>query len=151
MIPVVLADGTPTDTFQELVLLIAAAAGVVAYRRIRGSGFLTWPRVAGWIALVVCVGAVAAALLVPAILWPPPSPVRIASTATIAIDSPREGQVFIGDPASVPVRLSLAGGEVVPFTTTKLTPTTGHVHLYLDGQLVDMTTALTDDLKVVPG
>ncbi|MDE3113183.1 MAG: hypothetical protein KGK34_09605, partial [Chloroflexota bacterium] len=49
------------------------------------------------------------------------------------------------------VRLSLAGGEVVPFTTTKLTPTTGHVHLYLDGQLVDMTTALTDDLKVVPG
>ncbi len=151
MIPVVLADGTPTDAFQEYVLLIAAAAGYVAFRRLRGTGFQSLPVIAGWLALVASVAGVAAALLVPAILWPPPSAVRPTSTATIVIDSPHQGQVFTGDPATVPIRLSVRGGTIVPFTSTRLTPTTGHVHLYLDGELVSMTTALTENVPVPPG
>lgn len=152
MIPVVLADGgTPADTFQELMLMIAAAAAFVAFRRLRGTGFRTWPVVTGWLALAATGAAVAAALVVPAILWPPPAAIRPHSTARVTIDSPRDGQVFVGDPATVPIRLSLQGGTVVPFTTTKLTPDTGHIHLYLDGYLVSMSTALTDHESVRPG
>ncbi|MDE3101317.1 MAG: hypothetical protein KGJ98_03695 [Chloroflexota bacterium] len=151
MIPVVLADGTPADAFQEYVLLAAAAAGYLAFRRLRGSGFRSWPLVTGWIALVASAGLAVAALVVPAILWPPPAAVRPASTARIAIDAPTQGEVFTGDPATVAVRLSLEGGTIVPFTTTKLTPTTGHIHLYLDDELVDMTTALGAEIRVPPG
>ena len=39
----------------------------------------------------------------------------------------------------------------MPFTSTKLQPNEGHVHLYLDGGLVSMTLSLDRALLVAPG
>jgi hypothetical protein len=49
-------------------------------------------------------------------------------------------------------RLRLTGGTVVPFTGTNLVPNQGHIHVYVDGQLVSMPTGgLAERLKVSPG
>ena len=37
------------------------------------------------------------------------------------------------------VRLDLRGGTIVPSSTTTLTPTTGHIHVFVDGAIVSMT------------
>ena len=63
---------------------------------------------------------------------------RPSSPAKIAFASPTNGQSFSGAPTDVPVRLSLSGGRIVAQTTTHITPTTGHVHLYLDNRIVSM-------------
>jgi hypothetical protein len=34
------------------------------------------------------------------------------------------------------VRVSLSGATIVPATTKDITPTTGHLHLSLDGKLI---------------
>ena len=39
----------------------------------------------------------------------------------------------------------------MPFTTTRLTPDTGHVHLYVDGHLIAMATSTMAQLPVPPG
>ena len=50
------------------------------------------------------------------------------------------------------VELDLTGGTIVQATTTNVTPTTGHIHLSLDGSLVSMTygTDQIVDLSGVP-
>lgn len=55
--------------------------------------------------------------------------------------------------ATVPLRLKLEGGEIVPATTTgNVQPDEGHVHVYLDNNLVTMTASLSTDLQdVAPG
>ena len=47
--------------------------------------------------------------------------------------------------------ISLQNASIVPATTTNLSPTTGHVHLYVDNALVSMNYGLTQDLPVHPG
>src|SRR5207248_7185572 len=74
-----------------------------------------------------------------------------SSPATLGILQPTAAQVLHGDPATLDVRLSLRDARIVPFTSTKLTPDTGHIHLYLDGALVSMTYGLTQRLPVRPG
>jgi hypothetical protein len=64
--------------------------------------------------------------------------------------------VFHGDPslkgtALVPVVVRLQGGTVVPFTSTKLEPNTGHIHLYVDGSVTLMSTKLQTTVRVNPG
>jgi hypothetical protein len=49
------------------------------------------------------------------------------------------------------VRLRLVGGRIVPFTSTRLAPNRGHVHLFLDGALVSMSLTLVKTLDVEPG
>jgi hypothetical protein len=51
----------------------------------------------------------------------------------------------------VHVVLSLTGATSVQATTTTITPTTGHVHLYVDNQLVSMNYGLEQDIPVTPG
>lgn len=79
--------------------------------------------------------------------WAPkskPSKNRPVTPARLAITSPTPNEVTGPD---VPLRLELTGGVIVPQTSTRLSPTEGHVHLYVDGKLVSMTYGLTDDLK----
>lgn len=75
---------------------------------------------------------------------------RPSSTAKIQILSPTNGEVFHGSTATIPVKLSLEGARIVPATTTHITPDTGHVHLFLDNQIVTMNFALEDQLTNVP-
>src|SRR5205823_13840640 len=91
------------------------------------------------------------AFVLPPIIRPDTSSSRPRSPATIAFLAPRPGQVLRGDPAAVAVRIRLRGGRIVPFTSTRLTSDTGHVHLYLDGDLVAMTTSLRRTVSILPG
>jgi hypothetical protein len=73
---------------------------------------------------------------------------RPSSTATISFISPTDGEVVSG--ASIPVKIELTGGKVVPQTSTDIRPDEGHIHLYLDDQLVSMNYGLTATLTDVP-
>jgi hypothetical protein len=74
---------------------------------------------------------------------------RPSSPATVSIVEPAAGARVTG--TSVHVVLSLAGATIVQATTTTITPTTGHVHLYVDNQLVSMNYGLEQDIPVTPG
>jgi hypothetical protein len=81
-----------------------------------------------------------------------PSGPRPASTASLAIVRPADGQRIAADQAEVV--LDLTGGRIVAAASTTLTPDTGHVHLSLDGTLVSMTYGLVQvvDLRgLAPG
>jgi hypothetical protein len=54
-------------------------------------------------------------------------------------------------PASIQVDLRLDGGNVVGFSSLRLVPNEGHIHLYLDGSLVSMTTGLDAQIAATPG
>jgi hypothetical protein len=101
------------------------------------------------------VASLVLAIVLPPIIRREPTPVRPSSTATISIASPTAGQVFQADPSSgvarIPVDIRLHGGRIVPFTSTKLVANTGHIHVYLDGNLVAMTTTLHRTIDVLPG
>jgi hypothetical protein len=100
---------------------------------------------------VVAFGCFVLATIFPLLLGARPSLGRPSTTARLEIVSPRDGEVLPGDPASIPVELHLEGGNVVPFTSLRLVPNEGHIHLYLDGSLVSMTTALDARVAAPPG
>ena len=75
---------------------------------------------------------------------------RPTSTGQLVILSPRAGEIFQGDPATVPVSLRLSDATIVPITTIHVVPNQGHIHLYLDGSIVAMT-GLQTTLSVSPG
>ncbi|HYK96185.1 MAG TPA: hypothetical protein VE011_10020 [Candidatus Dormibacteraeota bacterium] len=74
---------------------------------------------------------------------------RPSSPATVAIVSPTSGARVTG--ATIHVVLALGGATIVQATTTAITPTTGHVHLYVDNSLVSMNYGLEQDIPVTPG
>jgi hypothetical protein len=81
----------------------------------------------------------------------PPSP-RPSSPAKIEILSPTNGEVFKGSSVTVPIKLGLTGARIVPATTTNITPDTGHMHVYLDNQIVGMNFSLDGQVpNVTPG
>ena len=71
---------------------------------------------------------------------------RLSSTAQLAIVSPKNGQVVAG--SSVDLRVSLKRARIVPATTTHLEPDQGHLHVFLDDQIVSMTFGLN---QTIPG
>jgi hypothetical protein len=76
--------------------------------------------------------------------------VRPSSPAKVAILSPTNGQVVHG--SDVRIRVQLTGAKIVPATTTDIVPTRGHLHVYLDDQIVSMNFKLTGDIgDVRPG
>jgi hypothetical protein len=152
MIP--LADGFGPGPGQGAAFLLMIAAllfGWIAYFRIRRRGFARVPLPVAWGSAVLCVGALAGSVLAPALLRPQISKVRPSTSAKLAIASPRPGQVVRGDPACVQVRLRLTGGRVVGFTTTKLIPDAGHIHLYLDDELIVMSQNLRRQVCLLAG
>jgi hypothetical protein len=75
---------------------------------------------------------------------------RPSSPAKLTILSPRDGQVIRG--GTVSVRIRLVGAKIVPATTTHITPTQGHLHLFLDDKIVSMNYSTSDVLHdVAPG
>jgi hypothetical protein len=148
-----LADGagSPLDQGVTSLLFIGALLfGWIAVARIRGRGFRRIPAAFGWVAGVLALACLALAVVLPPIIRPVRTS-RPSSPATITILSPIAGDVFHGDPATVPIRVRVLGGRIVPFTSTTLTPTTGHVHVLIDGALVLMTTSTFTDARVGPG
>lgn len=74
---------------------------------------------------------------------------RPSSLATVEIVEPAQGSTVIG--ATAHVVLKLTGAKIITETTTALRPDQGHVHLYLNGQLVSMNYGLEQDIPVTPG
>ena len=74
---------------------------------------------------------------------------RPASDVKVTIVSPTNGEVVHGNMVHVVVTVS--GGTVTPSYSTKISPTVGHVHLYMQNQLVYMSYTLSQDLPVSPG
>ncbi len=74
---------------------------------------------------------------------------RPSSPAVLSLASPTQNQVVHG--TTVHVVVSLQNATVVQATTTQINPTEGHVHLYLDNQLIYMAYQLQQDVPVHPG
>jgi hypothetical protein len=70
---------------------------------------------------------------------------RPKSPATISILDPTNGAVVKG--GSAKVRMSLEGGKVVEPSVTEITPTTGHIHVLLDGEVISMDYGLSQTLN----
>jgi hypothetical protein len=149
-----LADGTGStldEGVQSMLFLATMIMAWVAVARLRNTGFGRLPRSAGWAAAVLAVSALVAAFVVPPMLRPTIAANRPSTDARLAILSPRPSQEFRGDPANVPVRLQLTGGRIVDFTSSRLVPNEGHIHLILDGRLVSMTYSTEQELPLSPG
>lgn len=74
---------------------------------------------------------------------------RPSSPAVLAITSPASNAVITG--TTVHVAVSLQNATVVQQTSTHIQPDQGHVHLYLDNQLIYMQYQLQQDVPVKPG
>ena len=75
-------------------------------------------------------------------------PLRTHS-AKVTILSPVNGVVVHG--SSVDVRIGLEGAVVTKAYSTNVSPREGHIHLYLDNQLIYMNYTLQQDVPVHPG
>jgi hypothetical protein len=134
-----LAHAGGIDEFVATFLLGAAvAAGAIGQSRVRGRGYRRLPRWAGWGSLALAPVLLVASALLPQRLWPTPSSngPRPASTAAIVFAEPSPGAQVSAD--MLDVVIDLEGGRIVD-TSSTLTPDTGHVHLFLDGELLSMT------------
>ncbi len=74
---------------------------------------------------------------------------RPSTEARVEIAQPTEGQAVDGP--TVPVRVTLRGGELAQRATTTNRPDEGHLHLSLDGKLVSMTGEREQEIQVPPG
>jgi len=74
---------------------------------------------------------------------------RPRSSATLTILVPVPGAVIKGP--TLHVKFQLVGGEIVPQTSTHLSPDKGHIHLSIDGKVVTMTYGLEQDVPVGKG
>jgi hypothetical protein len=74
---------------------------------------------------------------------------RPSTPVKISLVAPTSGEVVHG--TSVLVRVSVTGGTVTAVTTGDISPTKGHVHLYLNNQLIYMQYTLQQSVPVHPG
>jgi hypothetical protein len=75
---------------------------------------------------------------------------RPSSQARLTIVSPRNGQTVDQDRPEL--RLGLDGGRIVNQTSTRIRGDEGHIHLHVDGKLVDMNYGLRQRLpRLAPG
>jgi hypothetical protein len=131
--------GAADESLAVAMLLGAAWIGWIGVTRLRERGFPRVPRPAAVGMIVVSVGLVGAAAVVPRALLGPKTVVsgpRLASTATLAFVAPEDDATVTND--ELQVRLDLEGGTVIN-ATGPVAPDTGHIHLSVDGTLVSMT------------
>jgi len=136
--------GTPDELVTELLLVAGGFMAWTASKGLRDGRASRLSRPAAMLLLAGAVVVVASAFVIPARFMNPPRPaaIRPASVASLAIDQPTAGEHVSG--SALGVTIELKAGKIVPTSTTKLTPDTGHLHLYIDGQLVSMG---SDDLR----
>jgi hypothetical protein len=150
---VILADGggqtLPQKGVQTLLLLGCLGLAWAAFR-VRDARLLGRPRIASRALVVMAAAALVLAFVVPSMLGIKIASVRPSTTASVMILSPRPQQVLRGDPATVRVRLRLVGARIVSGTSTHLVPDKGHIHLYLDGDLVTMTYGTSTTIDAYP-
>jgi Family of unknown function (DUF6130) len=130
--------GTPDELVTEVLVVGGGFMAWTASKRLRNRGTVRMSRSGAWLLLGGAVVVLASALVLPAKLMRPPLPaaIRPASIASLAIDEPTPGEHVSG--SALGVTLELVNGKIVPVSTTKLTPDTGHLHLYIDDRLVSM-------------
>jgi hypothetical protein len=73
---------------------------------------------------------------------------RPSSPAKLTIESPRNGETIRQDRPEV--RLELVGAKIVSQTTTHIQGDEGHIHLIVDGKLVNMNYSLEQRLPQLP-
>jgi major membrane immunogen (membrane-anchored lipoprotein) len=79
-----------------------------------------------------------------------PAAERPSSTASIAIVSPKQGEVVHG--STTELNVELTGGEIVQQTSTDLQPDQGHLHILVDDHLVTRTASTETQLSdLTPG
>jgi hypothetical protein len=74
---------------------------------------------------------------------------RPSSMATVEILQPTQGSTVTGTTAHIVLKLT--GATIVTQTTTTIRPDEGHVHLYVNNQLVSMNYGLEQDIPVTTG
>ena len=75
---------------------------------------------------------------------------RPSSPAKLTIETPRNGQTVHQDRPEF--RLNLVGAKIVSQTTTHIQGDEGHIHLIVDGKLVNMNYGLSQRLpQLTPG
>ena len=73
---------------------------------------------------------------------------RPSSPAKLVMTTPKNGQTVRQDRPEL--RLELDGGKIVSQTTTRVQGDEGHIHLHVDGKLVDMNYGLRQRLPALP-
>jgi len=112
------------------------------------------------IVLLICVTACGSAAADGATGSGPPAPTpyptpvgglghRPSTPVKISLLAPTGGEVVHG--TTLVVRVSIVGGVVTSAITGHITPTMGHVHLYLNNQLIYMSYTLSQPITVKPG
>jgi hypothetical protein len=141
---------TPQQNLVETLFLIGGLGLAWAAFRLRQVRLSGRP-VASWAVAALAVTVLELSFVVPAQLGVKIAKVRPSTSATITILSPQPGQVLRGNPAVVHVRLRVTGARIVTQTSSHLSPDTGHIHLYLDGQLAAMQYAAPTTIEGDPG
>lgn len=140
------AGGVP-EFVATMLVGAALVTGWVGLSRLRERGFAGLPRPMAYLLIGLAPVALVGSIVLPPRFGPQVAPgPRPRSTATISFVRPTPGQVVHG--GDLRVDLDLEGGRIVEQTTTNVTPDTGHLHLYLDGELLSMTYGATQDVSV---
>ena len=120
----------------------------VGLSRVRGRGFPRLPRWCAVAMIALAPVAVVGSIAMPSLVWPATvaTGARPPSTASIAFAEPSSGQIVTGEELDVRVRVE--DGTVVAGSSTNLTADTGHIHVFVDGELLSMTSGQEESIGI---
>jgi hypothetical protein len=141
----------PGDVLGLVFVGLAALAGVSAFFLFEPTGGGAPRRGPGKVATGVAAVFVLMAYAAPLVVRGVWAAARPSSAASLEIAAPRAGTVLHGDPAVVRVELRLVGGRIVRSSSGPPVGNEGHVHVYLDGDLLRLPVGLRGMISVSPG